>query len=261
MSRIIERGHACAQPHMETNRKLLRGEWHPLPSQKFRPYLGVLPEGQSLFWRGGALTRFHPNRRASMDHKPGPSIARAAVMVPTNSHSDLSPGTVRIFHVSTTVTKLPTTGVQSPSISKMPDPNRIAEIMVVRSGGSTHSSKPAGTINTEPTTKRRSSNPVPGQPPANVEYKRRNTNPLAQVRVSHCEHSSIPQKESWSSLFRVWEAGEWWWCSLKLHGRFGRKRPVAKPALRRTEPPSSAPRYSFGDSALHEGNRYLGVGK
>ena len=42
-------------------------------------------------------------------------------------------------------------------------------------GGSLHSRGPACQRTTAPTTSRISSKPMPGQPPANVEYRRRNT--------------------------------------------------------------------------------------
>ena len=42
-------------------------------------------------------------------------------------------------------------------------------------GGSLHSLGPACQRTTAPTTSRMSSKPMPGQPPANVEYRRRNT--------------------------------------------------------------------------------------
>ena len=42
-------------------------------------------------------------------------------------------------------------------------------------GGSLHSLGPACQRRTAPTTSRMTSRPMPGQPPANVEYRRRNT--------------------------------------------------------------------------------------
>jgi len=50
---------------------------------------------------------------------------------------------------------------------------------VVFSGGSPHSRNPARQTSMQPITRRISSNPVPGLPPANVEYKRRKTLPFA----------------------------------------------------------------------------------
>ena len=42
-------------------------------------------------------------------------------------------------------------------------------------GGSLQSRGPTYQRTTAPTTRRMSSKPMPGQPPANVEYRRRNT--------------------------------------------------------------------------------------
>jgi hypothetical protein len=44
-------------------------------------------------------------------------------------------------------------------------------------GGSPHNLKAARATSDEPTTRRMRSKPVPGQPPANVEYNRRKTHP------------------------------------------------------------------------------------
>ena len=125
--------------------------------------------------RGGASTRFHPKRRASTDHKPGPNNATAALMVPSNSQTHLSPGRVRIFHSSTRATIVPTMGVHKPRIKRIAPARRITEAIVRVSGGSLHSLKLARTTSTEPRTSRRMSNPMPGEPPANVEYRRRKT--------------------------------------------------------------------------------------
>src|SRR5208282_3078130 len=98
-----------------------------------------------LVLRGGASTRFHPKRRASIDHRPGPNIARAQLTVPSNSHSHLSPGSVSIFQASITATEVPTMGVHKPSIKRIPDPKRITEVTVMFRGGSPHSHKLART--------------------------------------------------------------------------------------------------------------------
>ena len=50
-------------------------------------------------------------------------------------------------------------------------------------GGSLHSLKLARTISAEPATRRMRSKPVPGQPPANVEYRRRNTHPFGRNQI------------------------------------------------------------------------------
>ncbi len=62
-------------------------------------------------------------------------------------------------------------------------------MIVMFSEGSPHNRKPARTTSTEPTTKRIRSKPVPGQPPANVEYNRRNTHPSR-----HYKHVALPRR-------------------------------------------------------------------
>jgi hypothetical protein len=69
-------------------------------------------------------------------------------------------------------------GVHSPGISRIPDPARNTAVTVVLMGAPLASVKPARTINAEPTTRRMRSKPKPGQPPANVEYKRRTEAPF-----------------------------------------------------------------------------------
>jgi len=147
--------------------------------------------------RGGASTRFHPNRRASTDHKPGPNIARAAPAVPNNNQTDLSPGSVRIFQISSNATDVPTIGVHSPKISSIPAPIKsTAGIVTLIDGRSLHSRKLERTISTEPTTTRIRSNPEPGQPPANVEYNRRKTHLLAVISFRFCLGEPKPYIEA-----------------------------------------------------------------
>jgi hypothetical protein len=65
-------------------------------------------------------------------------------------------------------------GVHKPAISSIPAPIKSTAAIVTFAGGSLDSVELARTTSAEPTTKRRRSKPVPGQPLANVEYKRRN---------------------------------------------------------------------------------------
>jgi hypothetical protein len=124
--------------------------------------------------------RFHPKRRASMDHKPGPNIARAAPAVPNSSQTHMSPVSVSIFQTSINAMEVPAMGVHKPAISSIPAPNKsTAGTVTLSGGGSLHSLKPARTMSTEPTTARMRSKPAPGQPPANVEYSRRNHAPFS----------------------------------------------------------------------------------
>ena len=141
--------------------------------------------------------RFQPKRRASIDHKPGPNIARAAPAVPSSSQTHLSPGSIMIFQISISATEVPTMGVHNPAIRRMPAPIASTAGMVTFKGGSIHSLEAARTTSAEPITKRRRSKPVPGQPPANVEYRRRNDASFSTelgFRVS--EGTQNPKKRS-----------------------------------------------------------------
>jgi len=117
--------------------------------------------------------RFHPKSRASIDHKPGPNIARAAPAVPNKSQTQRSPELVKIFQSSISAMQDPTIGVHKPMLKRIPAPNDSTATIVIFRGGSPHSLTPARMTSTDPTTNRMRSNPVPGHPPANVEYKRR----------------------------------------------------------------------------------------
>lgn len=124
--------------------------------------------------------RLHPKRRASMENRPGPSIARAAPAVPSSSQTHLSPGNANIFQISINATEVPTMGVHKPAISRVPAAIKsTAGIVTFMGGGSLHSFRLARTMSVEPTTTRMRSRPAPGQPPANVEYSRRNDAPFS----------------------------------------------------------------------------------
>ena len=124
--------------------------------------------------------RFHPKRRASMENKPGPNIARAAPAVPSSSQTHLSPGSEKIFQISINAMEVPTMGVHKPAISRVPAAIKsTAGIVTFMGSGSLHSFKQARTISVEPTTTRMRSRPVPGQPPAKLEYSRRNDAPFS----------------------------------------------------------------------------------
>ena len=68
-------------------------------------------------------------------------------------------------------------GVHSPGIRRIPHPTKSAEVIVVLIGESLQGVELARTISAEPTTERMRISPMPGQPPANVEYNRRKTHP------------------------------------------------------------------------------------
>jgi hypothetical protein len=138
--------------------------------------------------------RFQPKRRASSDHKPGPNMATAPAMVASKRTTQTSPRSVSICQISMKAANAPTIGVQRPGMRRTPQTASNADVIVALIGGSLHKVRPARTINAEPPTRRMRSNPVPGQPPAKVEYKRRNTHPFVRTRVSHCDVRRYPKE-------------------------------------------------------------------
>ena len=98
-------------------------------------------------------------------------------MVPSRMGTHGSPGSARICQISAKATNVPAMGVHSPGIRRIPHPTKSAEVIVVLIGGSLQSVELARTISAEPTTERMRIKPMPGQPPANVEYNRRKTHP------------------------------------------------------------------------------------
>jgi hypothetical protein len=164
-----ESGAICAQPQIGENRQLLRASRAVLLRQKICLF-------GSYGLRGGASTRLQPKRRASTDHKPGPNMARAAPVVPNISHSHLSPDNTSIFPTSVRATEAPAMGVHKPAMSRIPAPIKSMAGSVTFIEGSTHRIDLCRTTSADPTTQRRRSNPTPGQPPANVEYRRRKHN-------------------------------------------------------------------------------------
>ena len=127
--------------------------------------------------------RFQPNRCASIDHRPGPSIARAAPAVANNSRTHLSPDWISIFQISMRATEVPTIGVHKPAISRIPAAIESNVRMLKFMGAWLVSPEAARTTTAEPMTKRMRSKPTPGQPPANVEYSRRKKAPVNQFRL------------------------------------------------------------------------------
>ena len=122
---------------------------------------------------GGSM-RFHPKSRASTDNRPGPSIVSAQPIVAARRRPFRSSPVLRISEIATTATTAPATGVHKPAMTNSAARARDAETTMCN-GGPLDSPGPACQSTTAPTTSRISSNPTPGQPPANVEYSRRNT--------------------------------------------------------------------------------------
>jgi hypothetical protein len=126
-----------------------------------------------LFLRTGASMRFHPKSRASIDNRPGPSIVSAQPIVAARRRPFRSSPVLRISEIATTATTAPATGVHNPAMRRSAASASAAEA-TMSNGGPLHRPGPACQSTTAPTTSRISSKAIPGEPPANVEYRRRN---------------------------------------------------------------------------------------
>ena len=156
--------------------------------------------------RDGASTRFQPNRRASIDHKPGPNMASAPAIVPRNKGAHASAGNITICPISIAATSVPAIGVHRPGTIRMPDPARSTHVNVTPTGRSPLRTVIALISRAEPTTSRIRSRPIPGQPPANVEYKRRKKAPFPflPLRISYiCETNDAPERAGRFTLSRL----------------------------------------------------------
>jgi hypothetical protein len=130
--------------------------------------------------------RFHPKRRASIDHAPGPSIAKAAPRVPSRMQIHGSPGCKRIFHISIAATIVPATGVHKPASKSAPAPVSNTHRMITCIGWASHSLVTPRSINAIPTTRRIRRRPTPGHPRAKVENNRRKGSLVYRLGKSRC---------------------------------------------------------------------------
>ena len=119
---------------------------------------------------------FLPNRRASMDHAPGPIIAKAAAKIANARTSHGSPECEENREIAiqalTVAASVPAIGVNKPSKRAIPAAMQIIGRTTVAHGvPSRMPSIPKGMI-AAPVTKRRSRRPTPGQPSAKLEKSR-----------------------------------------------------------------------------------------
>jgi hypothetical protein len=151
--------------------------------------------------------RLRPNRRASTDHAPGPSIASAAPKAPSSMCVHGSLENVNARHVSATAIITPATGVQKPisNIAAAPASTNCkttsAGIVVVRS--------PVIPCRTSgiAATARKNKSPVPGQPSGNVEKSRCTRAPV--LRLSLFSRHRNPKKQiAWTPLSRGLEVDD-----------------------------------------------------
>ena len=126
--------------------------------------------------------RFQPKRWASTDHRPGPNIARAAPTVATKRQTSPSACMVTSLQLSSRATSVPTIGVNSPMRSRIAAAARSTDKIAKGIAGLFSMTEVALLIKAKPTTSRIKMSPIPGQPLAKVEYKRRNGR-TSRVRV------------------------------------------------------------------------------
>jgi hypothetical protein len=116
-------------------------------------------------------------------------------MVPHRRGTHGSPDNIKICRIAVRATSIPAIVVHSPKIKRIPHPAESRDIMVVFIGGSVQIIEIARKTSAEPTTTRMRSKPTPGQPPANVEYRRRKERSVGHFLGSYlAEVKGNPQK-------------------------------------------------------------------
>ena len=127
--------------------------------------------------RVGISICFHPNRRASIDHAPGPSKSSAAPRVAIRIPAHGSPGPQNTSHTPAMDARAPALGVHKPAINDNP---RITSAMWARNTmkcGPVRCGVSSSAIREIPHTRRMSRRPMPGQPRAKFENRRRRKHP------------------------------------------------------------------------------------
>lgn len=85
---------------------------------------------------GGISRRFHPNRRASTDHPPGPTMARAEAQIPQRTYIHGSWRCEKRIIIWNTPARIPATGVHNPMIRRTPARTSTPEITEEKLSGS-----------------------------------------------------------------------------------------------------------------------------
>ena len=122
--------------------------------------------------RSRTSIRFHPNSRASTDHAPGPSNARAIPIVAKRRHANAWLGCENALQRASTATAPPAIGVHKPTRRVIPE--AIARTSNAARGMGAPPSIPVNprVISAIPATSRINRRPRPGKPRANVENRR-----------------------------------------------------------------------------------------
>jgi hypothetical protein len=115
-------------------------------------------------------------------------------MVPSKSEIHGSPARIKIWAIAIKAISVPAIGVHSPGMRRTPDPTRKADVIAALTGGPLHSVELERTTSTEPPTRRMRSKPRPGQPPANVEYRRRNETSFQLIASDTAGRIAAPKR-------------------------------------------------------------------
>src|SRR5580692_11596865 len=113
--------------------------------------------------------RFHPNRRASTDHAPGPMNAKATPMVPNRTLTHGSPDRESAFPSSAITVRTPSMGVHKPASNNNPTATANTCVMADSTDSPSPNLATARPINPIAVTSRIRRRPAPGQPRAKVE--------------------------------------------------------------------------------------------
>lgn len=135
----------------------------------------MLIERTSSVYRSGMRIRFHPNRRASMDHTPGPSSASAAPRIPMRTQIH---GFARLETACTNAriaSSVPAMGVHKPAMTSSPTAIVTTCSVAGPKGGAPRNASTPRAVTPMPTARRSKSKPSPGAPPAKFEKSRRKT--------------------------------------------------------------------------------------
>ena len=139
--------------------------------------------------------RFHPKRRASIDHAPGPSKATPAPTAPSDSACHLREGSRQACHTASIAMSVPVSGVHSPT--RRSNPRAPGRQWVRSAMRPPFPVRAAAALYTRvvPNTTRMSRSPAPGAPCANVEKRRRTgaggyATPMGEVTSGRSERDT-----------------------------------------------------------------------
>ena len=153
-------------------------------------------ERSSHVYRSEMRMRFHPKRRASTDHTPGPRSASAAPRMPMRTHVH---GFVRCKAAcknARIASIVPAIGVHKPIRRSTPIPMATTCSKAAPSGGAPRNSRTPWATKPIPAARRSKRRPSPGAPPAKFEKSRRKSWRGYKVHNS----GSKPQRAKQSTL-------------------------------------------------------------